>query len=458
MIGKVPRELVVRLGWTTTSFGMIQVLRFANNVILARLLSPPLLGLMLIVNSIRTGVELLSDVGINQNIVSNRQGHTPEFYDTAWTITAISGVVLGAFCLPSPASSPASSRSPSSRTIMPVIALTFVFTGLPVGEHRPAPKTGIGRTHRDVRGRRGRHLAGGARRRWRSSLRRSGRSCSAASSPAAPCSLRSYLVIPGVRHRFIIDRASAREIIFFGKWIFLSSIIYFLAMNFDRLYFAKQIPLDLLGVYAIARSMADMLTMLVNRTSNWVIFPHVASMESTAPEVRANLLHSRRTVLLLVAVGLRLLRRRFGRHRPPALRRAIRDCRRMILPLMLLGVWVAILCMVNDSMLLGMARPAYTAIANAAKLADLRHRRADRIPLLGTDGAIVVLNAGEVVRYVVLWLFSRRKHLAFGRDDLALTILFLIAILGARELLMVLGLASGIEGLFPALLPETWAR
>ena len=44
MIGKVPRELVVRLGWTTTSFGIIQVLRFANNVILARLLSPPLLG------------------------------------------------------------------------------------------------------------------------------------------------------------------------------------------------------------------------------------------------------------------------------------------------------------------------------------------------------------------------------------------------------------------------------
>ncbi len=72
--------------------------------------------------------------------------------------------------------------------------------------------------------------------------------------------------------------------------------------------------------------------------------------------------------------------------------------------------------------------------------------------------AIIVLNAGEVVRYLVLWLFSRRKHLAFGRDDLALTILFLMAVVGARELLMVLGFASGIEGLFPAMQPETWAR
>ena len=35
-----------------------------NNVILARLLAPPIFGLMAVVNAIRTGVELLSDVGI----------------------------------------------------------------------------------------------------------------------------------------------------------------------------------------------------------------------------------------------------------------------------------------------------------------------------------------------------------------------------------------------------------
>src|SRR4029079_13740200 len=89
--------MVERLTWTTVSFGIIQVMRLVNNVILARLLSPPLFGLMLIVNSIRTGVELISDVGINQNIVSNKAGHTPDFYDTAWTIKVVRGVALGAF-------------------------------------------------------------------------------------------------------------------------------------------------------------------------------------------------------------------------------------------------------------------------------------------------------------------------------------------------------------------------
>ena len=97
LFGNIPRPTLARIGWATGTFGLIQVLRFANNVILARLLSPPLFGLMLIVNSIRTGVELISDVGINQNIVSNKAGHTPDFYDTAWTIKVVRGVALGAF-------------------------------------------------------------------------------------------------------------------------------------------------------------------------------------------------------------------------------------------------------------------------------------------------------------------------------------------------------------------------
>ncbi len=125
---------------------------------------------------------------------------------------------------------------------------------------------------------------------------------------------------------------------------------------------------------------------------------------------------------------------------------------------MLLGVWVSILCTINDSVLLGMARPAYTAIANGAKLLTFIIGVPIAFHYYGLMAAIIVLNAGEVVRYVVLWLFSRRKHLAFGRDDLALTVLFLMALVGARELLFVLGLASGMDGLFPALQPESWVR
>jgi O-antigen/teichoic acid export membrane protein len=85
---------------------------------------------------------------------------------------------------------------------------------------------------------------------------------------------------------------------------FDDAVIFFLAMNFDRLYFAKQITLTMLGIYSIARSMADMLSNFVTRTSNMVLFPAVAAMQASAPEVRGRLLRSRRTMLLLVATWL----------------------------------------------------------------------------------------------------------------------------------------------------------
>jgi hypothetical protein len=55
------------------------------------------------------------------------------------------------------------------------------------------------------------------------------------------------------------------------------------------------------------------------------------------------------------------------------------------------------------------------------------------------------------VRYVVLWAFSRKQHLGFGRDDLALTLLFLVAVVVVRQLLSAIGLTSGIGELFPVL-------
>ena len=95
----VPKSMVVRLGWMGLGYGSVQALRLVNNVILARLLAPPILGLMAVVNSIRTGVELLSDVGIMQNIISSPRGEEPDFYDTAWTLQAIRGLMLAAICL-----------------------------------------------------------------------------------------------------------------------------------------------------------------------------------------------------------------------------------------------------------------------------------------------------------------------------------------------------------------------
>ena len=130
----------------------------------------------------------------------------------------------------------------------------------------------------------------------------------------------------------------------------------------------------------------------------------------------------------------------------------------IMLPLMLLGVWVSILSTVNDSVLLGTAKPAFPAIANAAKLATFIIGVPIAFHYYGLLGALIVLNVGEVVRYIVLWAFSRRQHLAFGRDDLALTTLFIIGVLAARELFWLVGLTGDLNALFPVFQPELWAQ
>jgi O-antigen/teichoic acid export membrane protein len=67
------------------------------------------------------------------------------------------------------------------------------------------------------------------------------------------------------------------EILNFGKWIFVSSVVYFLSVNFDKLYLGGVVPLNMLGVYGIARAISDLLGNLVARLGNYVLFPFIVS-------------------------------------------------------------------------------------------------------------------------------------------------------------------------------------
>ena len=65
------------------------------------------------------------------------------------------------------------------------------------------------------------------------------------------------ILLPGTRNRFHWDRSSADEMMSFGRWIFVSTLLTFLAMQADRLIFGKLITLTDLGVYGVAAMMAS---------------------------------------------------------------------------------------------------------------------------------------------------------------------------------------------------------
>ena len=437
----VPRSMVVRLGWTTLSYGAVQFLRLLNNVVLARLLAPQIFGLMAIVNAIRTGVELLTDVGISQNIVSSRRGEEPVFYNTAWTLQVFRGLALAAACFLLAAPLSAFFGQPELTPVLRVASLFFVFNGF------DSTARGLLQKRLDI-ARYSRFevyvtifavaaqiaIALITRTVWALVL---GSVVTGAASLVV-----SFMFIPGLRHRFMIDRDSAVQLMSFGKWVFLSSLVYFFAMNFDRLYFAKQITMSELGIYGIARALADMVTLFVARASTGVLYPTVAAAGLAPADLRQRLLRGRRTLLTLAALGMGGF---FGFSE--TIVRVLYDPRYAlageILPILCVGVWFGILTSTNDSILMGLSRPAYPALSNTAKLMTYLVGVPLAFHLYGFIAAIVVISAGELVKYVALWALSHKEHLRFGRDDLALTILFAVTGALLSEAVRLLGLGTG---------------
>jgi O-antigen/teichoic acid export membrane protein len=437
----VPKSMVVRLGWTALSYGAVQFLRLINNVVLARLLAPQIFGLMAIVNAIRTGVELLTDVGISQNIISNERGEDPAFYNTAWTLQVFRGLSLAVACFLLAQPIALFFGQPELTPVLRVAALFFVFNGF----------------DSTARGLLGKRLEVARYSRFEVYVT----ICAVAAQVAiafitrsvwalvlgsvvtgAVSLVASFMFIPGLRHRFMIDRESAAQLLRFGKWVFLSSVVYFLAMNFDRLYFAKQITMSQLGIYGIARALADMVTVFVARASTSVLYPTVAAAGLAPADLRQRLLRGRRTLLTMAAVGMGAF---FGLSE--TIVSVLYDPRYafagQILPILCIGVWFGILTSTNDSILMGLARPAYPALSNSAKFITYLVGVPLAFHFYGFIAAIAVISAGELVKYVALWALSHKEHLRFGRDDLVLTILFAVTGALVWEAVRRLGLGTG---------------
>ena len=92
------RGILKGAGWTVGGVCAFPAAPPRDRCDYGQFLSPELFGIMAIVNSLRTGVDLVSDVGISQNIIHNKNADDPRFYNTAWTLQLIRGFVLWVAC------------------------------------------------------------------------------------------------------------------------------------------------------------------------------------------------------------------------------------------------------------------------------------------------------------------------------------------------------------------------
>ena len=433
-------------GWVTSTYICQQVLRLGSSILLAWLLAPELLGTMVLINALRTGGELLTDVGVGQSIVQNERGNDPAFYNTAWTIQIIRGLVLFVLALALTVPVAHIYENASLQILLPVVAPIFILTGL------TSPSRFLLQKRLEVR-----KLA-----LFELVLAFIGSGIQIALAVYSPTiwaliwgllistalsTIGSFFLIDWRSHHLRWDRSAVREILHFGKWIFASSIVYFMAMNFDRLYFADAIPIALLGIYGIARTYSDTIMLFFGRIGNMLIFPKVAGSIQRGAGLRESIGSMRLAALVLTAAGLAM-----GIALADQLIYLVYDERYhaggFFLTVLLIGSWFSILATLADPIMMGIGQPSSVAFSNAAKLVVI----VIALPLVlgryGINAALVVFVIADMVRYFVLLFKLRSAGIGFMRQDILVTFLFFILIFAFRELTMLFGLTGGVSDWF----------
>jgi O-antigen/teichoic acid export membrane protein len=387
------------------------------------LLAPDILGILVIVTTIRFGVELTSDFGINQNIIYSKKGEEPSFYNTAWTMQLLRGVLLFALCLLIAA--PVANFYAIPVLAIQVSAVAFLFAGVGSLSLSLAVKN-LDLIRRNIFDAVVDFLCLVvliALAYWSPTI------WSVIIGGVLGSIIRavSSFWLPSPQHRLMLTWRYVREIIGYGKWIFVSSLIFYASTNIDRLYLGKAAPLAVLGVYGIARSIADVPAALAVRLSQFIVFPLVSSARGSRKELRQQLAPMRMMFLFAAAAALSLAIAVADVVVAILYDQRYEDAGWM-LPVLLLGVWGAIVCSVNEAALLGVGRPAFAAIANGIRLACLALALPASFSRFGLAGAVALIALSDLSRYIPILVGQAHESFSFFFQDVAAT-LVLVALI-----------------------------
>ena len=262
------RGVAITLGGT----GGQQILRLVSNLILTRLLFPEAFGMMALIQTFSTGLQMFSDIGLRPAIIQNKRGEDPDFLNTAWTLQIIRGVVLWLVsCL---LAWPLSVfyQEPQILWLLPVVGLNALIMGFATTKGVVASRNlRVGRQTLIGLG----SQAGGLVTMivlaliWPSVW-------SLAFGGLVSCLIAVWAgnrFMPGMSNRLRWDRGSARELLGFGRFIFISTIAsYFVGLG-DKLFLGRVVSLADLGIYNIAFFLAVVPGMLGGVLADRILFP-----------------------------------------------------------------------------------------------------------------------------------------------------------------------------------------
>lgn len=283
------RDRILRAGsWMLLGHMARQVLRLGSNLVLTRLLVPEMFGVMAIVTVVLIGLEMISDVGLRNNIIQSSRGEERIFLNTAWAVSIIRSsflyiiALLLSYLLYLAGSNGWISEqvvyaNPVLPSVIAVMSLTVLISGF--------NSTKLYVANRKI------HL---------------GRIvtlelvCQLASVPVMigiaflnPTiwalvigalvnrilfMILSHTAMPGQSNRLEWEAEAFYEIFHFGKWVFLSSLLGFFVNQGDRLLLGGLISAEILGVYSIALLLVSAILQVFQKIFSNVLFPALSEV------------------------------------------------------------------------------------------------------------------------------------------------------------------------------------
>ena len=286
-----------------TGYGYAQVLRLGSAIILSRLIAPEVTGLMAMVTVFFMGLEMFSDVGITPSIIQNKRGGERSFLNTAWTIQVGRGFMLWIVSCIGAWPVAAFFNEPALRWVIPVVGFSAVIDGF--------TSTSIITLNRNLNlrpvtilGMVTQILSYAIIILWAWFSPTVWALVAGSMISNTVFTVASHFLLPGHRNRFQWNREDARELFRFGRWIFFSTILTFLASQSDKIMCGKLLGAQTLGLYHYAVPIALMAPQFIKQIGMQVAFPVMSEIARMRPEEMNEKLERVRLALIGASVLL----------------------------------------------------------------------------------------------------------------------------------------------------------
>jgi O-antigen/teichoic acid export membrane protein len=239
----------------------------------------------------------------------------------------------------------------------------------------------------------------------------------------------SHVWLPGHPNRLRLERIALSELIGFGKWIFVSSIVGVLAANGDRLLFAGLLAADVLGLYAIALLIVEAIQGGLSKLLMTVSLPALSEIARSNPSRLREIYYRFRIPADLVMLFLAGLLYVAG----GTVVDLLYDSRYIgagpMLETLSLSL-IAIRYAVAYQLYLAIGRPQYLAAANVVRMVSLCLLVPTLYYISGLDAAIWGIALHQLASVPLVYVVNARLGLNDFRREFAVLFAFPIGLLG----------------------------